>query len=83
MTDEIDYLAEFYVTHLYQPTSCHQHAFLFILEVVFNIWLFLGTLAAQVLVVLQGDCSSGPFSLIGFRFVGCPASSGMKCMGDP
>lgn len=38
----------------------------------------LGTLAAQVVVVYQVDCSSGHRSLIGLRFVGCPASSGME-----
>lgn len=44
----------------------------------FNMLLFPGTLAAQVLVVYQGDCSSGQLHLIGLRFVGCPVSSAVE-----
>lgn len=70
MTDEINYLTQ--LTQSYR-TRCHQYAFLFIFASGFNIAV-LGTLADQVVVVYQVDCSSGHRSLIGLRFVGCLAS---------
>lgn len=61
----------------------HQHAFLFILEVVSTSSCFLGTLAAPVLVVYQGDCSSGQLCLISFRLLVVLPPLEWKCMSDP
>lgn len=75
MTDEINYLTTHPVIliHKVSPTC-----FPLYFASGFNMELFLGALAAQVVVVYQVDCSSGQRSLIGLRFVGCPASSGME-----
>lgn len=58
------------VAHFVLTRKCHQICSAFYFGSGFNINLFLGTLAAQVLVMYyQGDCSSGQLGLIGFRLL--------------
>lgn len=64
--------------------KCHQICSPFYFGSGFNIDLFLGTLAAQVLVMYyQGDCSSGQLSLIGFRLLVVLPPLEWKRMSDP
>lgn len=83
MTDEIKFLAE-WVSPTFTDPQMSPNMLSFYFGSGFNIDLFLGTLAAQVLVMYyQGDCSSGQLSLIGFRLLVVLPPLEWKRMSDP